>query len=128
MLGLAVALVVVLSTTSAHHRAAQPHGATVPRPAPPQVVSIPPPSGSAVVALPLAGSHTSAPAPADAVSAIKAGVEQITAKPVEPGRVELVAGSPDALSCLVDVGLPSGAPLLATARQVNGRWNFVGVQ
>jgi hypothetical protein len=52
----------------------------------------------------------------------------MTARPVEPGQVELVAASPDVLTFLVDAGLPGRAPLLVTARPVSGRWSVVGSQ
>jgi hypothetical protein len=80
-----------------------------------------------VVGIQLAGTHTGVPAPADAVAVVVAGVEAMTAQPVEPGQLELVAGSPDVLTWLVDIGL-GRAPLLVTARQVSGRWSFVGSQ
>jgi hypothetical protein len=52
----------------------------------------------------------------------------MTAQRVALGQLELVAASPDVFTCLIDAGLPGRAPLLVTARQVSGRWSFVGSQ
>jgi hypothetical protein len=128
MLGLVVVLVVVLGTSGLDHRIRQSYRAAAPRHTALPAVSIPSPSGPNVVPLPLAGTSTSVPAPAEAVAVVVSGVEAMTARPVEPGQVELVAASPDGLTCLVDAGLPGRAPLLVTARQVDGRWSFVGPQ
>jgi hypothetical protein len=127
MLGLAVVLVVVLGTSAAHHQTRQRYRAASTGPTPPPAVSIPPPSGPALVGIARDGTRTSVPAPADAVAVVVAGVEAMTAQPVEPGQLELVASSPDVLTWLVDIGL-GRAPLLVTARQVSGRWSFVGSQ
>jgi hypothetical protein len=127
MLGLAVVLVVVVGASGAHHQTRQPYRVASTGLIPPPAVSIPPPSGPAVVGIALAGTRTSVPAPADAVAVVVAGVEAMTAQPVEPGQLELVASSPDVLTWLVDIGL-GRAPLLVTARQVSGRWSFVGSQ
>jgi hypothetical protein len=128
MLGLAAVLVVVLGTSGLDHRIRQSYRAAANGPTLPPAVSIPPPSGPAVVGIPLAGTHTGVPAPADAVAVVVSGVEAMTAQPVELGQVELVAASPDALTFLVAVGSPGRAPLLVTARQMDGRWSFVGSQ
>jgi hypothetical protein len=128
MLGLAVVLIVVVGASGAQHRTGQPYPAVGSGSTPPPAVSIPPPSGPALVGIPLAGTHTGVPAPADAVAVVVSGVEAMTAQPVEPGQVEVVAASPDTLTCLVAVGSPGRAPLLVTARQMAGRWSFVGSQ
>jgi hypothetical protein len=128
MLGLAAVLIVVLGTIGAHPQTRQSYRAAVPGFTPPTAVSVPPPSGPAEVEIRLAGTHTGVPAAADAVAVVVAGVEAITARPVELGQVELVAASPDALTLLVDAGLTGRAPLLVTARQVSGRWSFMGSQ
>jgi hypothetical protein len=128
MLGLAAVLIVVRGSIGAHPQTRQSYRAAAPGPTPPRAVSIPPPSGPAVVGIALAGTHTAVPAPADAVAVVVSGVKAMTTQPVEPEQLELVAGNPDALTFLVDAGLPGRAPLLVTARQVGGRWSFVGSQ
>jgi hypothetical protein len=127
-LGVAVTLAVALGVSGAHTKRIAPDRETVAAPTPTQTVSIPRPSGPVVVGLPLAGTDASAPASVDALAVLEAGVESTTHQVVEPSRVELVANGPDTLTCLVGVSAPTGAPVLATAERVGGRWSFVGVQ